>query len=59
MAVLYGTDGFLRADFVVKIGDKAFKPAYRDRLALDTAHAFFFALGFLRTNAAAYRREGG
>ena len=45
--------------FVMPIGNEAFEAADRDGFALDAAHAFAFALVFLRADASADGRQAG
>ena len=57
MAVGFGRCDDLGIMFVMPIGDEAFKSADCDGFAFDSAHAFAFALVFLRADAAADSRQ--
>ena len=43
--------------FIMIIGNKPLKPSYSNRLEFYAKRTFAFALAFLRTNSAAYRRQ--
>ena len=59
VSVACGFYGFFGAEGIVPIGNKSFKSADANALALDSSYTLRFALCFLRTNSAAYRRERG
>ena len=59
VSVALGFYGLFGAEGVVPIGNETLKTTDANALALDSSYTLRFALCFLRTNSAAYRRERG